>query len=115
MHFDAGLMAAVAAGAAQVVLLAAGLDARAWRLPLGDATVYEVDQALTFAYKDPRLPGTRCRRVAVAAVSVRVRFFRRRPNAPPRARTFATRGGRTRSSTRASIRQSRPACSPRVC
>lgn len=68
MHFDAGILAAVGEGCAQLVVLAAGLDTRAWRLPFDDKmAVYEVDQAAAFAYKDPHMPPTICKRVPVAA------------------------------------------------
>jgi methyltransferase (TIGR00027 family) len=56
------------AGAAQVVILAAGMDARAYRLPWPPgSTVFEVDQAHVIALKDERLAGERprCRRIAV--------------------------------------------------
>lgn len=44
------------AGADQVVLVAAGLDARAWRLPWPPGTtVYELDQPQVLAYKAARL------------------------------------------------------------
>ncbi|MDA5144698.1 SAM-dependent methyltransferase [Streptomyces sp. AD681] len=43
---------AAAGGCTQVVLLGAGLDARAFRLPLPDADVYEVDTPSVFAFKD---------------------------------------------------------------
>jgi methyltransferase (TIGR00027 family) len=55
-------------GASQAVILAAGMDARSYRLPWPDgATVYEVDQPQVIAIKDERLAGAkpRCRRVAV--------------------------------------------------
>ena len=74
---DARLMAAHAAGVRQFVVLAAGLDARAWRLPLGgDASVlYELDVPEALAYKQARIDagalamydGPACRRIAVAA------------------------------------------------
>jgi methyltransferase (TIGR00027 family) len=53
---------------AQVVILAAGMDARSYRLPWHDGvTVYEVDQPQVIGTKDDRLAGEqpRCRRVAV--------------------------------------------------
>lgn len=66
--FDEALLAALDDGVSQVVLLAAGMDARAYRLswPAG-TTVYEVDQPHVIATKDKRLAGEqpRCRRVAV--------------------------------------------------
>jgi methyltransferase (TIGR00027 family) len=43
---------AAAAGCTQVVLLGAGLDARAFRLALPDADVFEVDTPSVFAFKD---------------------------------------------------------------
>jgi hypothetical protein len=52
----------------QVVILTAGMDARAYRLPWrAGTTVYEVDQPQVIAPKDERLAGERprCRRVAV--------------------------------------------------
>ena len=50
--FDEQLLAGVAAGAQQVVLLAAGLDARAARLDLpAGAPVFEVDTAGVLGYK----------------------------------------------------------------
>jgi methyltransferase (TIGR00027 family) len=55
-------------GVAQVVILAAGMDARSYRLPWHDgAGVYEIDQPRVIAIKDERLAGERpgCRRVAV--------------------------------------------------
>lgn len=57
-------------GVAQVVILAAGMDARAFRLPWPDGiTVFEIDQPQVIAAKDERLVGERprCRRVAVGA------------------------------------------------
>ncbi|MGH3744477.1 MAG: SAM-dependent methyltransferase [Mycobacteriales bacterium] len=53
----------------QIVLLAAGLDARAWRLPWpSGTTVYELDQPQVLSYKAERLaarPGVDRRAVAV--------------------------------------------------
>jgi methyltransferase (TIGR00027 family) len=44
-YFDEYLLAAVQAGVRQVVILASGLDSRAYRLPWPDGTtVYEIDQ-----------------------------------------------------------------------
>lgn len=51
-HFDDFFIAAGAAGIAQVVILAAGLDARAWRLPWVPGTVvYEIDQPKVLDFK----------------------------------------------------------------
>jgi len=51
--FDTVLDRAVAAGVHQVVLLAAGLDARALRLEWGPpVTVFEIDQAAVLEFKD---------------------------------------------------------------
>jgi methyltransferase (TIGR00027 family) len=66
--FDEALLRAHADGVAQVVIVAAGMDARSYRLPWRDgATVYEVDQPQVIGIKDERLAGEqpRCRRVAV--------------------------------------------------
>lgn len=50
--FDDYVLAAGAAGVSQVVVLGAGLDTRAWRLPwLSDAVVFDVDEADVLAYK----------------------------------------------------------------
>jgi methyltransferase (TIGR00027 family) len=52
----------------QVVIVAAGMDARSFRLPWADGvTVYEVDQPQVIAIKDERLAGERprCQRVPV--------------------------------------------------
>ncbi len=68
--FDRALLGAAAGGADQVVLLAAGLDARAYRLdwPAG-TTLFEIDQEQVLAFKDETLAGEgareRCRRVTV--------------------------------------------------
>jgi methyltransferase (TIGR00027 family) len=66
--FDEALLAAQHDGVSQVVILAAGMDARAYRLPWRPGiTVYEVDQPHVIAAKEERLAGEqpRCRRVAV--------------------------------------------------
>jgi methyltransferase (TIGR00027 family) len=53
---DAHLSSALASGTEQVVILGAGLDARAWRMPaLHRATVFEVDHPATQRYKRARL------------------------------------------------------------
>ena len=50
--FDEFFIAAGANGIAQAVILAAGLDARAWRLPwVHGSTVYEIDQPKVLAFK----------------------------------------------------------------
>lgn len=50
--FDDFFVAASAHGIAQAVILAAGLDARAWRLPWADdSVVYEIDQPKVLAFK----------------------------------------------------------------
>lgn len=54
--FDEYFAAAGAAGIRQVVILAAGLDARAWRLPWPDGTVvFEIDQPKVLAFKEETL------------------------------------------------------------
>ncbi len=54
--FDAHFAGAVAAGIRQVVILASGLDSRAYRLdwPAG-TTVYEIDQPKVLDYKSAKL------------------------------------------------------------
>jgi methyltransferase (TIGR00027 family) len=53
---DDALRAELAAGCRQVVILGAGFDARAWRLPeLAGARVFELDRAATQARKRARL------------------------------------------------------------
>jgi methyltransferase (TIGR00027 family) len=55
---DVHLDAALESGIDQVVILGAGLDARAWRLPaLERATVFEVDHPATQQYKRARVGG----------------------------------------------------------
>jgi methyltransferase (TIGR00027 family) len=66
--FDEALLRTQANGMEQVAILAAGMDARAFRLAWhSGTTVYEVDQAHIIEAKNQRLAGEqpRCRRVAV--------------------------------------------------
>src|SRR5262249_39693802 len=66
--WDEALLRVNAAGVLQVVILAAGMDARAYRLPWQPGTtVYEIDQPSVLSLKSERLAGEppRCRRVAV--------------------------------------------------
>jgi methyltransferase (TIGR00027 family) len=52
VFFDKFFLDAASAGVRQVVILAAGLDARAWRLPWPDGTtVYELDQPKVLEFK----------------------------------------------------------------
>jgi methyltransferase (TIGR00027 family) len=54
--FDEFFIAAGAGGIEQAVILAAGLDARAWRLPWNDgSTVFEIDQPKVLAFKNDTL------------------------------------------------------------
>ena len=54
--FDEYFLDGVGSGVRQVVILAAGLDARAWRLPWPDGTaVYELDQAKVLEFKSTTL------------------------------------------------------------
>jgi methyltransferase (TIGR00027 family) len=54
--FDAYFAAAVADGIRQIVILASGLDSRAYRLDwLAGTTVYEIDQPQVLAYKSTTL------------------------------------------------------------
>ena len=66
--FDDAVLAACAAGVRQVVLLGAGLDARAFRLawPPG-VRLFELDLPELFAFKEPVVAGTapRCARTVV--------------------------------------------------
>jgi methyltransferase (TIGR00027 family) len=71
-YFDAYFTAAADAGVRQIVILAAGLDSRAYRLPWPDGTVvYELDQPQVLAFKRKALddhgdaPGAERREVAV--------------------------------------------------
>jgi len=51
-YFDEYLLAAAQAGVRQVVILASGLDSRAYRLPWPDGTtVYEIDQPAVIEFK----------------------------------------------------------------
>ncbi len=69
-YFDDYLQRVTAEGMRQVVLLAAGLDTRAFRLawPAG-TVVYEIDQPAVVAYKEQALTGVQanCERRAIAA------------------------------------------------
>jgi methyltransferase (TIGR00027 family) len=57
-YFDDYLLAAVQAGVRQVVILASGLDSRAYRLPWPDGTtVYEIDQPQVIEFKTRTLAG----------------------------------------------------------
>ncbi|OBB57672.1 SAM-dependent methyltransferase [Mycobacterium sp. 852013-51886_SCH5428379] len=54
--FDAFFTSAAEAGIRQIVILASGLDSRAYRLPWPDGTVvYEIDQPKVLEYKASRL------------------------------------------------------------
>jgi methyltransferase (TIGR00027 family) len=69
--FDGFFLDAAKAGARQAVILAAGLDSRAWRLPWPDGTtVYELDQPKVLEFKTSTLAehGAQpmCSRVGVA-------------------------------------------------
>jgi methyltransferase (TIGR00027 family) len=56
VFFDEFFLGAANAGVRQVVILAAGLDARAWRLPWPDGTtVYELDQPKVLEFKSTTL------------------------------------------------------------
>ncbi|MFV8317770.1 class I SAM-dependent methyltransferase [Mycobacterium sp. 23] len=73
--FDTFFLDATRSGVSQVVILAAGLDSRAWRLPWPDGTtVYELDQAKVLEFKASTIAEhgadlgaePTCNRVAVA-------------------------------------------------
>jgi methyltransferase (TIGR00027 family) len=60
--FDEYFIAAGANGIDQAVILAAGLDARAWRLPwITDSAVFEIDQPQVLAFKADILAAQRAR------------------------------------------------------
>ena len=98
--FDKLFTDAAAAGVRQAVILAAGLDARAYRLPWPDGTtVYELDQPEVIEFKTQTL--------ATWARS-------RRPTGTRSRSIFATTG-RKRCWTTGSIPHSPPRGSPRAC
>lgn len=53
--FDEFFITATGEGIRQAVILAAGLDARAWRLPWPGTTVYEIDQPAVLQFKSATL------------------------------------------------------------
>ena len=65
--YDTYLLQATAEGCRQVVLLAAGLDARAYRLDFGGARLFELDLPPVLAFKERVLAGhaPTCERIAV--------------------------------------------------
>ncbi len=66
--FDEYFIAAGANGIDQAVILAAGLDARAWRLPwVSGSAVYEIDQPQVLAFKADTLD--RAQRPTLPSVS----------------------------------------------
>ena len=98
--FDKLFTDAAAAGVRQAVILAAGLDARAYRLPWPDGTtVYELDQPEVIEFKTKTLTGLGASR---------------RPTGAPSRSIFATTG-RKRCWTTGSIPRSPPRGSPRAC
>ncbi|HVQ98196.1 MAG TPA: SAM-dependent methyltransferase, partial [Mycobacterium sp.] len=73
LFFDTFFLDATRAGIGQAVILAAGLDARSWRLPWPDGTtVYELDQPRVLEFKAATLrehgAEPACNRVAVEAL-----------------------------------------------
>jgi methyltransferase (TIGR00027 family) len=73
--FDEFFIAAGANGIDQAVILAAGLDARAWRLPwVNGSVVYEIDQPQVLAFKADTLAARSARpTVRYQAVSIDLR------------------------------------------
>ncbi len=73
--FDEYFIAAGANGIDQTVILAAGLDARAWRLPwVSDSAVFEIDQPQVLAFKADTLTARGARpNVSYQAVPVDLR------------------------------------------
>ena len=71
--FDEFFIAAGASGIEQAVILAAGLDARAWRLPWVDGSVvYEIDQPKVLEFKTQTLAGHDVRPAVARYVAVPV-------------------------------------------
>lgn len=68
---DDAVRRSVASGSEQLVVLGAGLDARAWRMPeLSRVTVYELDHPATQAYKRERIATLAPLCLAVKHVSI---------------------------------------------
>ncbi|MBN9634930.1 MAG: class I SAM-dependent methyltransferase [Actinobacteria bacterium] len=89
--FDEFFASAGAAGIRQVVILAAGLDARAWRLAWPDGTVvFEIDQPKVLAFKEETLAAHGARPVA-RHVAVPIDLRRDWPEALRQAGFDATR------------------------
>ena len=60
--FDNFFLTATSSGVRQAIIVAAGLDARAWRLPWPDGTtVYEIDQSTVLEFKSSTLEMTDAR------------------------------------------------------
>lgn len=71
LAIDENVRSAAELGTRQLVILGAGLCARAWRMPeLADSTVYEVDHPSTQRYKRARLEGLEPKARAVRFVGV---------------------------------------------
>jgi methyltransferase (TIGR00027 family) len=71
LAIDAELKRAVAAGAKQLVILGAGLDTRAFRLPLlAEVAVFEVDHPATQAYKQRKALALSVQAKSLSFVSV---------------------------------------------
>ena len=89
--FDEFFIAAGAGGIEQAVILAAGLDARAWRLPWdAGSVVYEIDQPKVLEFKTETLrandakPATKlCRRVRSTCARTGQRRCEKRDSSPP--------------------------------
>jgi methyltransferase (TIGR00027 family) len=89
-HFDDYFIAAGAAGVRQVVILAAGLDARAWRLPwVSDTLVFEIDQPKVLEFKAETLRAHAAQPVATT-VAVPIDLRQDWPNALRQAGFDAT-------------------------
>jgi methyltransferase (TIGR00027 family) len=83
--FDEFFVSAADAGIRQVVILASGLDARAWRLPWPDGTtVYELDQPKVLRFKSATLQ-SHAARPTCTQVDVPVDLRQDWPNALQRA------------------------------
>jgi methyltransferase (TIGR00027 family) len=84
--FDEYFIAAGANGIDQTVILAAGLDARAWRLPwVTGSAIYEIDQPRVLAFKADVLTARGAQPAGSYQPCARLGLIRRRPpRGPPR-------------------------------
>ena len=102
--FDSYFTAAVDAGIRQIVILASGLDSRAFRLPWpAGTTIFEIDQPLVLQYKSATLAAE-----GVAPTADR----RGSPDRPSAGLACRAESGRVRSRTADGLARRRPADVP---